>query len=61
MGFTHLAFKVDRKEKVDEMTENFRKNGYKIVGENRTTGDGCYESIILDPDGNRISWITKNN
>ncbi len=57
IGFTHLAFKVEGKEKVDEMTEELRKNGYKIVGEPRTTGDGYYESVVLDPDGNRIELV----
>jgi lactoylglutathione lyase len=39
---------------VDAMTEQFRKDGYEIVGEPRTTGDGYYESVILDPENNRI-------
>jgi lactoylglutathione lyase len=25
-----------------------------VVGEPRTTGDGYYESVVLDPDGNRV-------
>ena len=53
-GFTHLAFKVGSKETVRQMTTEFRKKGVWIVGEPRETGDGCYESIVLDPDGNRI-------
>ena len=36
------------------MTEQFRADGFTIAGEPRTTGDGYYESVILDPDGNRI-------
>jgi len=28
-----------------------------VVGEPRYTGDGYYESCILDPDGNRIEII----
>jgi lactoylglutathione lyase len=54
MGLTHFAIAVGDKEKVDMLTEQLRANGYKIAGEPRTTGDGYYESMVLDPDGNRI-------
>lgn len=57
LGLAHLAFKMGSKEKVNELTEIFRKDGYKIIGEPRTTGDGYYESIILDPEGNRIELV----
>ena len=57
LGLAHLAFKVGSKEKVHELTEIFRKDGYKIIGEPRTTGDGYYESVILDPEGNRIELV----
>jgi len=54
LGLTHFAIAVGDKEKVDLLTEQLRANGYKIAGEPRTTGDGYYESVVLDPDGNRI-------
>ncbi|SHH88286.1 lactoylglutathione lyase [Chryseolinea serpens] len=54
MGLTHFAIAVGDKEKVDLLTEQLRTDGYAIVGEPRTTGDGYYESVALDPDGNRI-------
>lgn len=57
LGLAHLAFKVGSKEKVNELTEIFRKDGYKIIGEPRITGDGYYESVILDPEGNRIELV----
>ena len=57
LGLAHLAFKVGSKEKVNELTEIFRKDGYKIIGEPRTTGDGYYESVIFDPEGNRIELV----
>ena len=53
-GITHLAFSVGTKEQVDLLTEQLRMNGIRVVGEPRQTGDGYYESVILDPDGNRI-------
>jgi lactoylglutathione lyase len=53
-GLIHLAISVGSQLKVDSLTEQLRTNGYRIVGEPRTTGDGYYESVVLDPDGNRI-------
>ncbi len=53
-GLTHLAISVGNKEKVDELTELIRSDGFEIIGEPRTTGDGYYESIISDPEGNHI-------
>lgn len=54
LGLTHFAISVGNKEKVDSITENIRENGYQIIGEPRTTGDGYYESNIADPEGNLI-------
>ncbi len=54
MGLTHFAVSVGAKTKVDLLTERLRKDGYTIVGEPRTTGDGYYESVVLDPEQNRI-------
>lgn len=54
IGFCHLAFGVGSREAVDALTERLKKDGYSIVGRPRVTGDGYYESVVLDPDGNRI-------
>lgn len=53
-GLIHFAVSVGSKEKVDELTEKFRNDGIEIIGEPRWTGDGYYESVILDIEGNRI-------
>lgn len=53
-GFIHIAVSVGSERKVRELTEQLRRDGYEVAGEPRTTGDGYFESIILDPDGNRI-------
>ena len=53
-GLTHFAISVGSKQAVDDLTEQLRKDGYPVVGEARTTGDGYYESVVLDPEGNRI-------
>ena len=54
IGIIHFAISVGSKEKVDALTDEMRSDGYSVVGEPRTTGDGYYESVILDPENNRI-------
>lgn len=54
LGFAHLAFSVGSKPRVDSLTEKLRKDGYRVLSDPRTTGDGYYESVIVDPDGNII-------
>lgn len=54
LGLAHFAISVGSKEGVDQLTEQLRTDGFIISGEPRTTGDGYYESVVLDPEGNRI-------
>jgi len=54
LGYAHLAISLGSKEKVDLLTERMRSDGYTVFGEARTTGDGYYESVVLDPEGNQI-------
>ncbi|MEA4937900.1 hypothetical protein SDC9_135175 [bioreactor metagenome] len=56
-GITHIAFVLESKEAVIKLTEKLRSDGIRIVGEPRTTGDGYFESVILDIEGNRIELI----
>ncbi len=53
-GFIHLAFSVGSKEKVDTLTQTIKEDGFDVVSGPRTTGDGYYESCVLDPEGNII-------
>lgn len=59
IGLTHLALTVGNSIKVNEMVELFRKDGYKIIGEPRISGDGYYEAVILDPENNVIELIAE--
>lgn len=54
MGLTHIAFSVGSELLVDELTLRLKDDGYPILDGPRRTGDGYYESVVLDPDGNRI-------
>ena len=53
-GLIHFAVSVGSEDKVNAITEQCRKDGIRIVGEPRKTGDGYYESAMLDIEGNRI-------
>lgn len=54
MGLTHLAFTLGSTQRVDELTQRLRQDGYEVLDGPRRTGDGYYESVVLDPDGNRL-------
>lgn len=54
VGLAHIAFSVGSAEDVGALTERLRTDGYKVIGEPRTTGDGYFESVVLDPENNRI-------
>ena len=54
MGWTHLAIAVGDEAGVDALTERLRNDGYAVLDGPRRTGDGYYESVVLDPDGNRV-------
>ncbi|PJI09611.1 MULTISPECIES: VOC family protein [Clostridium] len=54
IGLAHIAFSVGSVKKVDELTDLLKNKGYEVVSGPRRTGDGYYESCILDPDGNRV-------
>jgi lactoylglutathione lyase len=53
-GVAHLAFSVGSKVLVDSLTERLRADNFSIESEPRTTGDGYYESVVLDPEGNYV-------
>ena len=53
-GYIHIAFSTGSKEQVDGLTAQLGTDGYAVIDGPRWTGDGYYESVVLDPDGNRI-------
>lgn len=54
LGIAHISFSVGSKEEVDRLTQQMSSDGIRVVGEPRTTGDGYYESVVLDPEDNCI-------
>ena len=54
IGFCHIAVSTGSAEQVRDLTERLRQDGYAVLGEPRTTGDVYYESVVADPEGNRV-------
>jgi lactoylglutathione lyase len=54
VGLAHLAISVGSREAVDRLTAEVAAAGLVVEGRPRVTGDGYYESVVLDPDGNRV-------
>ncbi|MBD2701411.1 VOC family protein [Spirosoma sp. BT702] len=54
IGLAHLALSVGSEDVVDTLTNRLRSDGNVVIGEPRRTGDGYYESVILDPEQNRV-------
>ena len=57
LGYTHISFKLGSLEKVDELTRVLQENGCPLLNGPRTTGDGYYESVLSDPEGNLIELV----
>lgn len=53
-GFAHIAFSVGSEAEVDLMTERLSRSGVEVISPPRRTGDGYYESVIADPEGNTV-------
>ena len=53
-GYAHIAFSGGSKEKVDDLTNQLKLDGYEVISGPRTTGDGYYESCIVAIEGNQI-------
>ena len=56
-GWAHLSFSLGSREAVDATTERLRAAGCTVESGPRVTGDGYYESCVLDPEGNRVELL----
>lgn len=53
-GYAHIAFSLGSKDAVDAITKKLISDGFEKLDGPRTTGDGYYESVFLDPERNII-------
>jgi lactoylglutathione lyase len=53
-GYAHLALSVGSEAEVAALTRRLKDAGVSVIDGPRRTGDGYYESVVLDPDGNPI-------
>jgi lactoylglutathione lyase len=51
----HLGFALGSADAVDEITDVLAGASYRVLEPPRRTCElGCYESVVLDPDGHRV-------
>lgn len=53
-GYAHIAIALGSEAAVDGLVARMKDAGVTIVDGPRRTGDGFYEAVVLDPDGNRV-------
>ncbi|VTR35008.1 Uncharacterised protein [Serratia fonticola] len=53
VGWAHIALSLGSEALVDELAQRAKQEGI-LQAAPRWTGDGFYEAIIRDPDGNAI-------
>lgn len=53
-GWAHVALSLGSETAVDEAAARLRAAGVEVVDGPRRTGDGYYECVVLDPEGNRV-------
>lgn len=57
LGWAHLSFALAGREQVDDLVRRLHDAGIAVVDGPRVTGDGYYEAVLLDPDGNRVEVV----
>lgn len=57
LGWAHLALNVGSRAAVDDLAARMRAAGVPVVNGPRVTGDGYYEAVVLDPEGNEIELV----
>jgi lactoylglutathione lyase len=56
-GYAHVAFRLDSRGAVDAAVDRLEAVGVVVLGRPRLTGDGYYEAVVRDPEGNRIELV----
>ncbi len=54
LGLAHVAIVVGDAAAVDALAARLRAEEHEILDGPRRTGDGYYECVVRDPEGNRV-------
>lgn len=54
LGLAHVALAIGDEAAVDALAARFRADGTPPLDGPRRTGDGYYECVVRDPEGNRV-------
>jgi lactoylglutathione lyase len=54
IGYAHLGVQLGSRAAVDALTRRLQGDGFLLLDGPRRTGDGYYESMVADPEGNRL-------
>jgi lactoylglutathione lyase len=54
IGYAHLGVELGSRAAVDALTKRLQDDGFLLLDGPRRTGDAYYESMVADPEGNRI-------
>ena len=54
LGLANIAIVVGDEAAVDALAARFAAEGIAILDGPRRTGDGYYECVVRDPEGNRV-------
>lgn len=62
-GLNHVAFEVDAREDIDELTEGLRQRGVRILYPDRhpyAGGPDHYAVFVEDPDGLKVELVASS-
>jgi lactoylglutathione lyase len=54
LGYAHVALTVGDDAAVDALAARMAADGVPLLDGPRRTGDGYYECVVSDPEGNRV-------
>lgn len=56
-GYAHVALHVGSRDAVDRLVAELETCGVSVTSRPRTTGDGYYEAVVEDPEGNPVEIV----
>lgn len=57
LGWAHVSFALPGRQEVRDLAQRALAQGVPVADGPRVTGDGYYEAVLLDPEGNRVEVV----